>query len=476
MEVLCCDPGFHRPQHLVNLLFSFQKRFNVGQFSYSKSQFQDLTALALAEARKAGASDAAVEVSEGQGLSVNVRRGKVEQVEHNNDKGLDITVYAGQRKGHASTSDFSPQAIRRTVLAAFDMARETAEDDCAGLPDAALLAKSVRDPKLYYPWDISVEEAIELARRSEDAAFATDARIRNSEGASVSAQHMHFVLANSRGFSNGYATTRHSLSCVPIAGKGKDMQRDYWYSSKRQASELAEPEAVGRYAAERALSRLRARKLPTGQYPVLFEAPIATGLIGALVHAASGGALYRKASFLLDHLGKPVMAKHLDLVEDPKAAGGMGTTPFDDEGVRTRARRVVKAGRLEGYFLSTYSGRKLGMPTTGNAGGSHNLTLTSRLTQAGDDLPAMLRKMHRGLLVIELMGHGVNYVTGDYSRGVMGFWVDGGVIQYPVQEITIAGNLRDMFMGIAAVGTDVDHGGSKQTGSILLDSMTVAGS
>lgn len=447
----------------------------MGQFAYTKSQFQDLAALALKEARQAGASDAAVEISEGQGLSVNVRRGRIEQVEHNTDKGLDVTVYAGQRKGHANTSDFSPEAIRRTVFAAFDIARYTAEDDCAGLPEPELLAKSVRDPLLYHPWDVSVEAAAELARRAEDAAFATDPRIRNSEGASVSAQHMHFVLANSRGFSNGYATSRHSLSCVPIAGRSNDMQRDYWYSSKRSAGALAAPEAVGRYAAERALSRLRARKMPTGQYPVLFEAPLAAGLIGSLVHAASGGTLYRKASFLVDHLGKQVMPDHIDLLEDPKVPGGMGTAPFDDEGVRTRARRVVRAGRLEGYFLSTYSGRKLGMPTTGNAGGPHNLTLSSRLTRPGDDLPAMLRKMHRGLFVIELMGHGVNYVTGDYSRGVMGFWVDGGVIQYPVQEITIAGNLRSMLLGMVAVGADVHQSGSRSTGSVLIDTMTVAG-
>lgn len=447
----------------------------MGQFAYTKSQFQELAALALKEARQAGASDAAVEISEGQGLSVNVRRGKIEQVEHNTDKGLDITVYAGQRRGHANTSDFSAEAIRRTVLAAFDIARYTAEDDCAGLPEPELLAKTARDPHLFHPWEVDVETAAELARRAEDAAFSTDARIRNSEGASVSAQHMHFVLANSRGFSNGYASSRHSLSCVPIAGRGSDMQRDYWYSSKRSADRLASPEAVGRYAAQRALSRLRARKMPTGQYPVLFEAPLAAGLIGSLVHAASGGTLYRKASFLVDHLGKQVMSNHLDLTEDPKVVDGMATAPFDDEGVRTRARRVVHGGRLEGYFLSTYSGRKLGMPTTGNAGGPHNLTLRSRLTRAGDDLPAMLRKMHRGLFVIELMGHGVNYVTGDYSRGVMGFWVDGGVIQYPVQEITIAGNLRTMLMGIAAVGADVYQSGSRSTGSILVDNMTVAG-
>ena len=448
----------------------------MGQFAYTKSQFQDLAALALQEAQNAGATDAAVEISEGQGLSVNVRRGEIEQVEHNTDKGLDITVYAGLRKGHANTSDFSPEAIRRTALAAFDIARYTAEDECAGLPEPGLLAKSVRDPLLFHHWNVDVKAAAELARRAEDAAFATDRRIRNSEGASVSAQHMHFVLANTRGFSNGYASSRHSLSCVPIAGRGNDMQRDYWYSSKRNPAQLARPEVVGRYAAERALSRLRARKLPTGQYPVLFEAPLAAGLIGSLVHAASGGTLYRKASFLVDHLGKPVMAAHLDLVEDPKIPDGMGSAPFDDEGVRTRARRVVKAGRLEGYFLSSYSGRKLGMPTTGNAGGPHNLTLTSRLTQSGDDLPAMLRKLHRGLFVIELMGHGINYVTGDYSRGVMGFWVDGGAIQYPVQEITIAGNLRSMLLGIAAVGSDVYQSGSRRTGSILVDGMTVAGS
>ncbi|WP_297909618.1 metalloprotease PmbA [Thiomonas sp.] len=448
----------------------------MGHFAYSPSDFQELAALALREAREAGASDAAVEVSEGQGLSVNVRLGRVEQVEHNTDKGLDVTVYAGQRRGHASTSDFSAQAIRSTVRAAFDIARYTAEDDCAGLPEPELLAGRTREPRLYHPWDPSVEQAVELARRAEDAAFATDRRIRNSEGASVSAQHMHFLLANSRGFSNGYASSRHSLSCVPIAGRGNDMQRDYWWSSHRDATRLADPEALGRYAAERSLSRLRARKIPTGQYPVLFEAPLAAGLIGSLVHAASGGTLYRKASFLVDQLGKQVLAPHLDLMEDPGVPDGMGSAPFDDEGVRTSKRRVVRAGVLEGYFLSTYSGRKLGMPTTGNAGGSHNLSLSSRLTRPGDDLAQMLRKLDRGLFVIELIGHGINYVTGDYSRGAMGFWVEGGEIRHPVHEITVAGNLRDMLRGIRAVGADVHVSGSRRTGSILLESMTVAGS
>ena len=448
----------------------------MGHFAYTKQDFQELAELALREARQAGASDAAVEVSEGQGLSVNVRLGRVEQVEHNTDKVLDISVYAGKRRGHASTSDFSAQAIRSTARAAFDIARYTAEDDCAGLPEPELLAGAARDPRLYHPWDPSVEQAAELARRAEDAAFATDRRIRNSEGASVSAQHMHFVLANSRGFSNGYATSRHSLSCVPIAGRGDDMQRDYWWSSRRDASQLASPEALGRYAAERSLSRLKARKMATGQYPVLFEAPLAAGLIGSLVHAASGGSLYRKSSFLVDHLGKQVMAPHLDLLEDPRVVDGMGSAPFDDEGVRTQRRRVVRGGVLEGYFLSTYSGRKLGMPTTGNAGGAHDLILSSRLTRAGDDLPQMLRKLERGLFVIELMGHGINYVTGDYSRGAMGFWVEGGRISHPVHEITIAGNLRDMLRGIRAVGADVHASGSRRTGSILVESMTVAGS
>ena len=448
----------------------------MGQFAYSKSQFQDLAAQALDAARAAGASDAAVEISEGQGLSVSVRKARVDQVEHNTDKALDITVYSGTRRGHASTSDFSPQALRRTAQAAFDIARYTAEDDCAGLPEPELLALRARDPGLFHPWDIDVAAAIERARCCEAAAFATDRRVRNSEGATVSAQQSHFVLANTRGFSNGYATTRHSVSCVPIAGRGADMQRDYWDSSHRDPAQLAPAEAIGRYAAERALSRLAARKLPTGQYPVLFEAPLASGLIGSLVHAASGGTLYRKVSFLADQLGKPVLAGHLDLDEDPREPDGMGSAPFDDEGVRTKARRVVRGGRLEGYFLSTYSARKLGMVTTGNSGGSHNLRLRSRRTRPDDDLPAMLRKLHRGLFVIELIGHGINYVTGDYSRGVMGFWVDHGEIQYPVQEITIAGNLRQMLLGIEAVGADVWRGGARHTGSVLLGPMTVAGS
>jgi PmbA protein len=307
-----------------------------------------------------------------------------------------------------------------------------------------------------------------------------DRRITNSDGAGVSVQQSHFVMANSRGFCGGYASSRHSLSVAPIAslpGKGgDDMQRDAWYTSMRSPDDLAAPEAVGRYAAERALSRLRSRKIATAEVPVLFEATVAAGLLGSLVQAVSGGALYRKSSFLLDSLGQEVLAPHLDVHENPHIPRGKGSAPFDDEGVVTRPRDVVKAGVLQGYFLSSYSARKLGMRTTGHAGGSQNLTLSSRLTQPGDDLEAMLRKLHRGLFVIELMGQGVNQVTGDYSRGAAGFWVDKGRIVHPVHEITIAGNLRDMLKGIVAVGADAYTSGTKTLGSVLVERMKLAGS
>jgi PmbA protein len=452
-------------------------------FAYSRARFEELVHQALAHARTLGAGDAAAEVSEGVGLSVSVRKGEVENIERNRDKSLGITVYLGQRRGNASTSDFSADALKRTVQAAYDIARFTAEDPAAGLPDAQDLAtaeQATRDLDLFHPWTVTAEEAAALALRCEAAAFAVDRRITNSEGAGVSAQQSHFVSANSRGFVGGYASSRHSLSVAPIASvparRGEDMQRDAWYSSMRAAGELAAPEAVGRYAAERALSRLKARKLKTCEVPVLFENTLATGLIGSLVGAVSGGALYRKASFLVDSLGKPVMASHLDLNEDPHVLRGKGSSPFDDEGVATRARRVVDAGVLQGYFLSSYSARKLGMKTTGHSGGAQNLTLTSRLTQAGDDLPGMLRKMGRGLFVTELMGQGVNGVTGDYSRGASGFWVENGVIAFPVHEITIAGNLREMLMGIQAVGADAYASGSRTVGSVLLNHLKVAGS
>ncbi len=447
-------------------------------FAYTPDQFQQTVEDALTIARRLGASDAGAEVSEGVGLSVSVRVGELENVERNRDKSLGVTVYAGQRRGNASTSDFSRAAIEQTVQAAYDIARFTAEDPAAGLPDEADVASGVvasRDLDLFHPWAIDAEAAATLALRCEAAAMSTDRRITNSEGAAVSAQQSHFFMGNTRGFRGGYASSRHSLSVAPIAGKGDGMQRDYSYSSMRDARDLAAPEAVGRYAAERALSRLVSRKIATCEVPVLFESSLAAGLLGAFVQATSGGSLYRKATFLEDCLGQQAMAVHLDLREDPHLIKGKGSATFDDEGVATRARSVVDAGVVQGYFLSSYSARKLGMKTTGHAGGSHNLTLTSRLTRPGDNLDAMLAKLHRGLFVIELMGQGVNYVTGDYSRGAAGFWVEGGKIAYPVHEVTIAGQLRDMLKNIVAVGADTYTYGSKTIGSVLVERMTVAG-
>ncbi len=453
-------------------------------FQFSRSQFEELSDLALSHARSLGALDGGIDVSEGAGLSVSVRKGELENVERNRDKSLGVTLYLGQRRGNASTSDFSPAAIRRTVQAAYDIARFTAEDPVAGLPDEQDIANDYPDLDLFHPWAVTPEEAMQIALRCEAAAFATSKKISNSEGAGVSAQQSHFFTEHMRGgergrpgiFRGGYASSRHSFSVAPIAGRGANMQRDAWFSSMRSPADLASPEAVGRYAAERALSRLKPRQVATTECPVLFEAPLAAGLLGGFVQAVSGGALYRKTSFLLDSLGTQVFPDHIDILEDPHVRGGKGSAPFDDEGVRTAKRQVVEAGRVQGYFLSTYSARKLGMRTTGNAGGSHNLTLSSRLTQPGDDLDAMLRKLGTGLFVTELMGQGVNYVTGDYSRGASGFWVENGQIAFPVQEITIAGNLREMLQEIVAIGADVYNYGAKSVGSVLVKRMKLAGS
>jgi PmbA protein len=448
-------------------------------FAYSPEQFTQLIEDALGCARELGASDAAAEVSEGVGLSVSVRKGEIETVERNRDKSLGVTVYLGQRRGNASTSDFSRAALEQTVRAAYDIARFTAEDPAAGLPDAEDLAtrdEAALDLDLFHPWDIDAEGAVQIALRCEDAALTTDKRITNSDGCGVSVQQSHFVAGNSRGFRGGYASSRHSLSVAPIAGTGAGMQRNAWYTSMRDATELASPEAVGRYAAERTLSRLKSRKLKTCEAPVLFESTLAAGLLGSYVQAVSGGALYRKASFLMDSMGTQVWPEHIDVDEQPHQRKGKASAPFDDEGVRTRARRAVDAGRVGGYFLSSYSARKLGLRTTGHAGGSQNLVLTSRLTETGDDLDAMLRKLSRGLFVTELMGQGVNAVTGDYSRGAAGFWVEGGQIAYPVHEITIAGNLRDMLRSIVAVGVDAYTLGGKTIGSVLIERMKIAGS
>jgi PmbA protein len=441
------------------------------RFSHRFDALQGIASDALARAREKGANACEAEASEGYGQTVVVRRNEVETIEYNRDKGLSVTVYIGKQKGYASTADFAPRAIRDTVDAALSIARFTASDDCAGLADQEELAREPKDLDLFHPWDLPVERAIEIAKACEAAAFRLDQRVVNSEGASVSAQQWQFVLANSLGFTGGFPTSRHSLSCAVIAAENGQMQRDDWYVSQRSPQDLAKPEAVGDYAGRRALARLRSRKIGTLQAPVLFEAPVANGLIGQFVSAVSGGSLYRKASFLLDSLGKEVFSPLVDIVERPHLPRGQASSWFDDEGVATRDREVVKEGLLRGYFLGSYSARKLGMKTTGNAGGNHNLIL-----KGGElDLPGLIRKMGRGLLVTELMGHGVNPVTGDYSRGAAGYWVEGGEIRHPVEEITIAGNLRDMFRSIVAIGRDALTRGSRTCGSILVEGMTIAG-
>ena len=440
-------------------------------FSFSHDTLRELASDVLKFARKAGASACATDVSEGYGQTVAVRCGEVDTIEYNRDKGIGVTIYMGQRRGHASTSDFSRKALKATVDKALTIARFTAPDPCAGLAEAELLARDWTDPQLCYPWPVPVEDAIALARRCEDAAFAVSPQISNSEGASVSIQQGHFVSANSLGFIGGYASTRHGLSCSVIAGEGDGMQREYWYDNRRDPADLASAEEVGRVAGERALARLGARQIDTCEVPVIFEAPLAVALIGNFVQAASGGALYRKASFLLDALEQPVFSPVVNISERAHLPKGMGSSPFDNDGVSTRDREVVENGILKGYFLSVYSARKLGMQTTGNAGGSHNL-----IVRPGDEnLEQLIRRMDRGLLVTELLGHGVNYVTGDYSRGAAGFWVENGRIQHPVEEVTIAGNLRDMFRSIVAVGNDALPRGAKQCGSLLIERMKVAG-
>jgi PmbA protein len=425
----------------------------------------------IAYARKQGASASVAEVSAGLGQSVSVRQGEIETIEYNRDKGLGVSIYLGQRRGQASTSDFSRQAMQDAVQAALNIARFTAEDDCAGLPEESLLARDWPDLDLHHAWPIDVAQAVELARDCERAAFATDRRIVNSEGASVNVGSGSFVLANSLGFNGGYTSSRHSVGCAVIAGKGDAMQRDYWYSTARHPADILKVEEIGRIAAERTVRRLKARKLPTTQCPVLFEAPVATSLFGHFVGAVSGGSLYRKSSFLLDRLDEPVFSPLVQVEDVPDIVRGLGSSPFDNEGVRTQHRTIVENGVLRGYFLGTYSARKLGLHSTGNAGGTHNLLIRPGTL----DFDGLLRQMGRGLLVTELLGHGVNAVTGDYSRGAAGFWVEHGEIQYPVEEITIAGNLKEMYMDIVALGNDVLAQGSRRCGSVLIGRMAIAG-
>ena len=441
------------------------------RFSHDIDTLKTIAADALTHAATKGASACEAETSDGYGQTVTVRKGEVETIEYNRDKSLGVTVYVGKRKGYASTADFAGRAIRDTVEAALTIARFTAEDEAAGLADPEDLARALGDLDLFHPWNPPVDEAIGIAKACEAAAFKLDKRVVNSEGASVSSQQWQFALGNSHGFMEGFPTSRHTFSCAVIAAEDGQMQRDDWYAAERSVRDLPKPGAIGDYAGRRALARLRSRKIGTMQASVLFEAPVANDLVATFVSAVSGGNLYRKASFLVDALGKAIFSPLVTLEERPHLLRGQASSWYDDEGVATRERDVVKDGVLRGYFLGSYSARKLGMKTTGSAGGNHNLIL-----QGGDlDLPGLIRKMGRGLLVTELIGFGVNLVTGDYSRGAAGFWVEGGEIRHPVEEITIAGNLRDMFRSIVAIGGDSLTRGSRTCGSILVEGMTIAG-
>ncbi|MET0090331.1 MAG: metalloprotease PmbA [Candidatus Thiodiazotropha sp.] len=436
-----------------------------------QQELQQLVEDLLQEAKRQGASDAEAAVSRDAGLSVSVRLGEIETIEHTRDNGLGVTVYFGQRKGSASTSDLSPQAIRETVEAACNFARYTSEDPCSGLADEGLMAHDLPDLDLYHPWGVSVEEAIEQAIRCESAARDSDPRIINSEGASLNTHDGLQVYGNTHGFIGGYPSSRHSLSCSVVAREDDSMQRDYWYTLARRGEQLQSAEAVGRQAAARTLARLKARRLPTQQAPVLFQADVAVGLLRSFIGAIRGSALYRKASFLLDHLGKPVFPEFVEIHEEPLLPGGLASAAYDGEGVATRRQSFIRDGILQGYVLDSYAARKLGMQTSGNAGGVRNLRINSgKLDRAG-----LLKTLDKGLLVTELMGQGINMVTGDYSRGAAGFWVENGEIQYPVEEITIAGNLRDMFLGLREIGNDVETRTSVQTGSWLIERMMIAG-
>lgn len=443
-------------------------------FPHTQEQLKEIASDILRHAKALGASDAATEISEGDGLSVSVRRGEVETIEHNRDKMVGVTVFIGKKRGNASTSDFSPAALKDTVAAAYNIARFTAEDEAAGLAEAELLETEPRDLDLYHPWALSADEAVEIARRSEDAAFAVSPQIRNSEGASVSAQHSQFVLATSRGFLAGYPYSRHYVACAPIAGSGRHMQRDDWYSSKRNADDLAAPEAVGRYAAERALARMGSRRLDTRKVPVLFEAPLAAGLLGAFVQATSGGALYRKTSFLVDCLGKPVFAPHVQVVEDPHVPRAMGSAPFDEEGVRTRAQRGQgrRGGRLlpvdllgpQARHADHRQRRRLAQPRAAQHEHARRRRFRrdaqeARHRPAADRVDGAGRELRDGRLLAR--------------RGR--FWVENGVIQYPVEEITVASTLQEMFRHIVAIGADTIVRGTKEIGSVLIEQMTIAG-
>jgi len=435
------------------------------------AQLREAVQFALAQASNHGASDAEAAASLSQGLAVNVRKGELETVEHTRDHGLVVSVYFGQRTGSASTSDYSSSAVEETVQAACSIAKFTEEDVCHGLADPERLAKEPVDLDLYHPWRPSVDDACDLALECESTALSTDSRISNSEGASVDTHEGCEVYGNSHGFMGHSRKSRQGISCSVIGGEGDSMQRDYWYSAARRVNDLDSAKDVGEKTANRTLRRLGARRVPTCQVPVIYEAPIASSLLSHFISAISGGALYRKASFLLDHLGKQIFPDFVRIHEQPLLRGAMGSAAFDSEGVATTARDIVKDGVLQGYVLGSYSARRLKMETTGNAGGVHNLTIDPK----EQGLEQMIKSIEKGFLVTELIGFGINSVTGDYSRGAAGLWIENGEISHPVEEVTVAGNLRDIFRNIVSVGNDVDVRRSTRCGSILVDGLTIAG-
>lgn len=456
-------------------LFTRDKRIyckqNIMQTEQEINRLKTIIHDLLNEAKNQGASSADAGLSVDNGLSVNVRLGDVETIEHHCSQGLGVSVYFGQKKGSASSTDLSAKSIKETVTAACSIARYTSEDSYAGLPDPARLATDFKDLDLYHPWDINANDAITLATRCEDTARQYHADINNSEGASVDSYSGMRIYGNSLGFLHGYASTRHSISCSVLGEREGEMERDYWYSVARNRQQLDSPESIGEKAAERTIQRLGAKSLSPRKSPVLYSAEVASGLIGSLLGAISGGSLYRKSSFLLDSLNSQIFPDFIHIQEQPHLPGALGSALYDAEGVATQTNEIITDGILQTYLLSSYSARKLGMQTTGHAGGVHNLCITP-----GDsNLEQLLQTMDTGLLVTELMGQGVNPVTGDYSRGASGFWVAQGVIQYPVQEITIAGNLKDMFQHILAVGNDIDYRGNIRNGSILIEEMAIAG-
>ena len=442
-----------------------------GRTTLDQKELEDIVSLVLDEAREQGVDQAEAAASHAIGLCATARLGSVESLEYTNDRGVGVTVYKDQKKGSASTSDFSPAALREAVIKACSFAKYTAADEHSGLADKELMARDIPDLDLAHEWEIQSDDAIRIAIDCEDAARGFDSRVTNSEGASVSSSSGVRAYGNTHGFLAGYPTTSHSINCVVIGESNGDMERDYWYSAARDAKDLETPQEIGKTAARRTVQRLGSRKIKTETAPILFAPEVARGFIGHAIRAVSGGAQYRKSSFLLNTVDEQIFPDFVQIQERPHIPKALGSTPYDAEGVATRERDLVVDGVLQGYILGSYSARRLGLQTTANAGGAHNLLVPG----ASEDMESLVKSMHRGFLVQELIGQGVNAVTGDYSRGAVGHWVENGEISYPVHEITIAGNLKDLYQQISAIGNDQDLRGGIRCGSLLVDAMTIAG-